>query len=627
MEYPKNNYQKRQNDFENIEIRKNKRKRPGKLTYLALFVCIFALLGMFCYQSKIGPFAQDALTHSHVNDSRTKEEAQRDFDKLMDEMFQEEVTDNTITLNYMVKDKAAYGIQESEPTLGEVSMSELKNSLLVSENRIATLETYDYEKLTKEQQLVYDIVYTLSKQNLEAADFLEYTECLGPTTGIQAQLPVYFAEYHFYGREDVEDYIQLLGLVPKYFEQILAFEQEKSKEGIFMSDTTAQAIIEQCSAFVKNPEKNYLITVFNKKIAEVEGISSAEQKAFQEKNKEAVLKSVIPAYQKLTEGLTKLKGTGKNKNGLCHFKKGKAYYAYLVKAATGSSRSLDDINTMLDDNITLLKKEMANIMADSPDVYYDAQDISYPYHEPKKAMEHLKEAIQKDFPALDDSIACEIKYVDKSLEESMSPAFYLTPAIDNYQNNVVYMNQNEKYDLSKAFATIGHESYPGHLYQTCYFQSTNPAPVRSAVNVGGYTEGWGTYAELYSYDLAGIDKEVADLLQKNTVLTLCIYAKADLGVNYLGWNEKKLQSYLSDFGFSKSISRTIFDSMVAEPADYMKYTIGYLEIEEMIESAKKQLGDAFVLKDFHQFFLSTGPAPFSVLQNQMEAWVAEQKGK
>ena len=275
--------------------------------------------------------------------------------------------------------------------------------------------------------------------------------------------------------------------------------------------------------------------------------------------------------------------------------------------------------------ITKLKKDMAQIMAESPEVYYDAQDVEYPYEEPEEAMEHLKKSIQNDFPKLGDDINCQIKEVDKSLEESMSPAFYLTPAIDSYKNNVVYINRSEQYDLTKAFTTIGHEGYPGHLYQTCYFNSTNPAPIRSIINVGGYTEGWGTYAELYSYDLAGLDKEVAKLLKKNTLATLCIYAKADIGVNYLGWDNKKLQEYLADFGYKKSHSRAIFDSMVAEPGAYMEYTLGYLEIENLLERAKEKLGDKFVLRDFHEFFLSVGPAPFAVIEDRLAGWIDEIK--
>lgn len=615
-------------NFRNRDFYQEKaKKKPRIISYLALIVCVFALIGMYAYQKEIGPFAQSTLAHPKVSDSRSKKEAQRDFDQLLDQIFKEEVTDNTITLNYTLKNKSSYGIDSDKVTLGEYSLDEMKNSLLVSENRVATLETFDYDKLSKEQKLIYDIIYLMSKQNLEAADFLEYGESLGPTTGIQAQLPIFFAEYNFYGKKDVDQYIALMGLVPEYFEQIIDFEKMKSKKGLFMSDTTAQAIIEQCSDFVKEPESNYLITVFEKKLDSIKGLSSEERKEYIRQNKDAVLKKMVPAYQTLIEGLKELKGTGKNENGLCHFKKGKEYYTYLVKAKTGSERTPDEINKFLDDRISELKKEMAQILADSPDVYYDAQDVTYPYATPKKAMQHLKKAIQNDFPLLEDGITCQIKAVDPSLEESMSPAFYLTPAIDDYKENVVYINENKKYDLSKAFTTIGHESYPGHLYQNCYFQSTNPAPIRSIINVGGYTEGWGTYAELYSYDLAGLDKKVAELLKKNTLTTLCIYAKADLGVNYLGWDSKKLQSYLTDFGFSKSSSRVIFDSMVAEPAGYMEYTLGYLEIEDLLNTAKEKLGKKFEQKAFHEFFLSIGPAPYVVIQDRLNDWIHKQQNR
>ncbi len=605
--------------------RKHTKKKPKKVACLALLVCVLAAFGMYAHQRQIGPFGQDTLGHPKVTDPRNAKESQSDFDQLMGEIFREEITDNTVTLNYTVKKKEAYGIKDEKATLGEFTLKELKNSLFISENRVATLETFDYDKLTDEQKLIYDIVYMMSKQNLESADFLEYTECLGPTTGIQAQLPVFLAEYNFYEKKDVEQYIALLRLIPEYFGQIVSFEQMKSEEGIFMSDTTAQAIIDQCSSFIENPDSNYLISVFDKKVKDVDGLTQKEQEEFIAENKEAVLEKVVPAYRSLIDGLTKLKGSGKNENGLCHFEKGKEYYAYLVKSKTGSSRSLDEIHSLLDEKINKLKKEMAQIMAESPDVYYDAQDVSYPYADPEKAMNHLKKAIQKDFPKLSEDISCEIKAVDKSLEDSMSPAFYLVPAIDSYKKNVVYINQSDKYDLSKAFTTIGHEGYPGHLYQTCYFNSTAPSAIRSIINVGGYTEGWGTYAELYSYDLAGIDSEVADLLKKNTLTTLCIYAKADLGVNYLGWDYDKLQEYLSGFGFSKSSSRAIFDSMVAEPGGYMEYTLGYLEIEQLRQEAQNRLGEKFVLKDFHKFFLTLGPAPFDIIQDRLEQWIDQQK--
>ena len=612
-------------DYKKYFMQDRKKGFFGHRGRLAAFlICLVAVLGAVCIRQGILPVSYHLLDHPKVQDNRSVKKTQSDFDALIQQIFRDEVTSDSFTLNYTLKAKENYGITQEKPTLGEYSLKEMKNSLVISENRVATLETYDYEKLTKEQKLIYDTIYLLSKQNLEAADFLEYTECLGPTTGIQTQLPVYFAEYSLRSKNDVDTYLELLNLVPAYFKEILSFEQMKAKKGIFMSETTAQAIIDQCNDFVSKTEQNYLITIFAGKLLSVADMTDTEKSTYEQRNKELVLNAVIPAYKNLAEGLKELIGSSKNQKGLCYLEKGKEYYSYLVKAKTGSDRSIKEIEHILDNKIEELKKKIAKVISDTPDVYYQAQKAEYTYNTPQTAMEHLKKAIQKDFPALDESIGYELKYVDASLEESMSPAFYLTPAIDDYKNNVIYINRNKRYDLSKAFTTIGHEGYPGHLYQTCYFQSQNPSPLRSMINVAGYTEGWGTYAELYGYDLAGLKKDVAKLLKENTLITLCLYAKADIGIHYKGWDQKKLQRYLTDFGFSKSNMMAIYQSLLAEPASYMPYTIGYLEIDDLLNDAKKQLGRKFVLKDFHKFFLSLGPVPFTVAKDRMQGWIEMQ---
>ena len=593
-----------------------------KARVIIVLLCII-FLGIFVFNQEKFTIFKSLPTIKQSSDKRSPEETQKDFDEFINAIFIEEVSDDSITLNYSVKNKQQYGLEGTAPTLGEASIQSMKDSLFISENRLASMETFNYDNLTSEQQLIYDIIYNMLKQNLQASGILEYSEHLGPVTGIQAQLPVLLAEFNFYEKDDIDTYIELLRLVPAYFDSIIEFEKDKSSKGLFMSDTTAQAIIDQCNEFAETNDENYLITVFNNKIKKFEGLSEAETTSYINSSTKAVTECVIPAYKNLINALVKLKGTGENDNGLCGFEKGKEYYEYLVKAKTGSYRSITEIDRMLSNALSETQQEMAKIMTVSPDVYYKAQELEYPYKEPEKAINYLKDAIKKDFPALADDIKCEIKYVDKSLEESLSPAFYLTPALDAYKDNVVYLNKNERYDLSEAFPTIAHESYPGHLYQNCYFQSLNPAPVRSVINSGGYSEGWATYAELYSYGIAGIDKDVAKLMVQNTIATLCVYGKADVGVNYLGWDFKKLQEFLSDYGFSKSQSRTVFDSMVAEPANYLQYTLGYLEIEELKKEAMNKLGDKFKLAEFHKFFLSIGAAPFSVIEDYLGKWIEE----
>lgn len=609
-------------------IRKNIRKPPVRnVSRIHILSRIMALVFLVTFAGIFFQFYQGSngdVSHPKVLDSRSQDRSRQDFDALMTQIFKNEVMSDSLILNYMVKNPATYGLTEKTPSLGHYSIEAMQADMALFENWIASIETFDYDKLREDQQLTYDIVYTVLKQNVGSVDLLEYSECLGPTAGIQIQLPVLLAEYNFTDKASVERYLELLGMVPAYFQEILVFEQQKSEKGLFMSDRTLESVLAGCENFISQPEQNYLISTFAGRLENVQ-LTTEEESSLIESNREAVLKQVIPAYQALIDGLTKLKGTGKNKKGLSGLKKGQEYYEYLIRTKTGSSRSIPDIIKLLDKTIEENKKVMANLVAEDQEIYNKAQSVQYPCASAEETIEYLRKQIAKDFPDLPDGIDCQVKYVDKSMEGSMSPAFYLTPAIDDYQHNTMYLNGSEQYDLSKAFTTIAHESYPGHLYQTCFFMAEEHSPVRDVVNIKGYTEGWGTYAELYSYRLAGLEENIYSLLYTNTLLTLAIYAKADIEVNYNGWSFKQLKDYLSDFGFNKTSSRAIFDTVVAEPASYMPYTLGYLEIEAMRETAEQKLGEKYTIKQFHEFFLQTGPAPFSVLENRLEQWIKKEK--
>jgi Uncharacterized protein conserved in bacteria len=548
-----------------------------------------------------------------------------DFDAFIQDVFVDEVQSDSITLNYTLAKPEKYGIKNFKPTLGEYSQDSMKEGLAISENYMKALKKFDYNSLTEQQKLTYDIFYNYLQLGMKSSNLLLYSECLGPTTGIQAQLPVLLAEYNFYDKQDIKDYIKLLNSLPDYFNQIITFEQQKSKAGLFMSDKSADDIIKQCKAFIKDKESNYLIGIFHNKISSVKGLSQKEINSYSSQNKAAVLNSVIPAYQTLINGLTDLKGSGKNQKGLCGLPKGKEYYSYLIASTTGSSKSIDKIDALLDTSLNQSIMNMSKISAKDDEVFDHADSLKYPYTDPEKIIPYLKTAIKKDFPPLK-NVNCSIKYVDRSLEDSLSPAFYLTPAIDDFSNNCIYINGGSQYDLSDIFTTLAHEGYPGHLYQTVYFNQQKPVPLRELLNFGGYSEGWATYVELYSYHLAKIDKNVADLLENNMIATLDMYAKVDLGVNYYGWTRKETSTYLAKYGVTnKKDIDSIFATMVEEPGNYLKYTLGYLEIKELRDKAEKELGNKFVLKDFHKFFLDMGPAQFDVIADRMNTWIKEKK--
>ena len=573
---------------------------------LTLIVFLFALTG--CDKGK--------------SVSQTQEE----FDALTNEVFLDNVQSDSITLNYTLANPEKYGITNYKPTLGDFTLEAMKESLAKSENYSARLKAIDYKKLTYDQKLTYDVMKDYYKVDDNAEDLLLYYEVLSPTVGLQAQLPILYAEYSFYDKDDIDAYLELLPCTYDYFNQIIEFEKLKSDAGLFMSDRSADDIIKQCEALIADKENNFLITVFNDKVKQYDGLTKDEIKAYQEKNKDAVINYVIPAYQLIIDGLKSLKGTGTNEGGLCNLDKGKEYYKSLVRTETGSNRSVEELIKLLDKYMDKNIASMQTLLAKDASLLDLASNPSYPMTDPEEILPYLQDAIKDRFPDMD-KVNYTIKYVHKSLEDFISPAFYLTPAIDNYEENSIYINGSDKFDLSQIFTTLAHEGYPGHLFQNVYYAQQNPAPIRSTMNFGGYSEGWATYVEMISYHMAGIDDNLACLLEENNAVILMMYARADIGINYEGWSRKESDEYLKGMlGITdEETLDQFYISMVEEPANYLQYTIGYIELMELRNKAENALEDKFSEKDFHEFILKTGPSQFFVIDKYLDKWINSAK--
>ncbi len=540
------------------------------------------------------------------------------FDEYTEQLFLEEIALNTINLHYTLAYPENYGITEYEPTLGSFDLEGMKQSYGEMRTLKEELEAFPYEELTKDQQFTYDIIMDYIETELSVEDLLLYSEVLGPVTGYQAQLPVLLAEYKFRTVRDVEDYLALVGLVDELFAELVVFEQEKSKAGLFMPDYAADAIIDQCRQFIETPEENYMIDVFETEIEAVEGLTEEQKQTYIAKNKELVTTELVAAYQSLIDGLEALKGTGTNEKGLCYYEDGKRYYKYLVESMTGSSQDLFDLLVATDQHISACIMQMQSIMIKNPNVMNDWDTYEFCETEPDKILEDLIEKIKVDFPELPVEANYVIKYVHPSMEEHMSPAFYLTPPVDDTKNNTIYINQSQV--TADLYTTMAHEGFPGHLYQNVYTSSRNLPLIRNLFSYQGYSEGWATYVEYYAYGIGGLDEDLAAILTLNNSATLGIYAYVDMGVHYLGWGVEEVKNYLAKYGLNEEAAQPMFEIMVEEPANYLSYFIGYLEILNLQETAEDAWGENYTLKKFHEAVLSLGPAPFALLEEAIKVY-------
>lgn len=543
------------------------------------------------------------------------ESSDRQFRTFTRSLFQTEVSANTISLHYTLRSPSDYGIADIPATYGSLSSDPVAAKASVR-NVLSSLQEFDPDTLSSENALTFKILDTYLKNASTGTDYLLYQEPLGPVSGIHTQLPVLLSEYSFYDTQDVETYLALLKETPSYFDSVIRFEQKKATSGLFMPDYQADSVLDTCQSFIDMGKENYLVSTFNERIASLDLLPENKKDSFQKENMKLVTEEIYPAYQNLITAIKSLKGKGMNEQGLSHFPYGKKYYEYLVRQTTGCNESISRLRLMTRAQILEDLSAMQKVLFPADAALTQASVLEQT--SPDSMLDDLRSKITDTFPEIPD-VDFQVKYVPESMQDYLSPAFYMIPAIDNLTENVIYINNGQTASGLNLYTTLAHEGYPGHLYQTVYFSASEPDPIRSILDFGGYVEGWATYAEMMSYYLAPLPKTEASLLQKNNSVILGLYALADMGIHYDGWSVTDTVRFFSDYGINDpNAVQSVYKLIIGSPANYLKYYIGYLKFYELKKEMADALGNQFSQKEFHKAVLDVGPAPFEIVYDEVE---------
>lgn len=555
---------------------------------------------------------QDNTTKStiNVNDS---------FKECAYNTFKDLVQADALTLNYTLSSPKEYGIKSYPTTFGTVPIDAKDDYFTKSEQYLKDLSRFKYNKLDTQGQYAYDTMYWYFDNVVKSKDYILYDEYLSPSTGIQIQLPILLSEYNFYSKDDVNNYLNLLPDIERYFNDICTFEQAKYDAGLFMSKANANKVLKQCKDIMINISTSLFISEFNRKVEEIDDISQNEIYEFEKKNEDIVLTSVLNAYTKVYTVITELNSKNTNNGKLCSLPKGKEYYELYMQQVTGSNRTIKNIISILENTINEENNTLLSFINKNKNKDISIANNKYGSNDANKIITNIQNKMSNDFPEIKD-IPYEIKDVPVQLEESMSPAFYIISPIDNTSKNTIYINKGSKYINNPLFTNLAHEALPGHMYQNCYFNSKNKYPIRSFIKSLGYMEGWASYATLLSYDYSDLDEYYSTLYKYNNAIVLCLSARADIGIHYENWTIKDIDNYFSknNCPLGKDAIKSLYEIIIEEPGDYLPYAVGYIEISRMLNEVKEKQGDDFNLKEFHKSILDAGPAPFTSIKSHLK---------
>ena len=581
----------------------------------------------------------------------------RQFEQLSRDLLYTELSGNTINLHYTLAYPENYGLSADPILPPSFTDGDTRAQVTEWQRRLSRI---DPQKLDPQDRYAYLLFDRFLALTLEGADFTYYTDPLSPSSGMVSGLPVLLADYTFRTKKDVEDYLGILEQTGTYFDALIRYEQEKSSAGLFMSDTSADNVIEQCDSIMDpvllSEGSHFLQQTFTERLNGLvsdEIITEKEKQQYIHKNDLLLTTVMAPAYERVGDAFLVLKGTGVNPYGLFYYPEGKEYYTYLLAQTTGSSRSIPEIQRFLEKDYQENFHALRDLVKDHPGLLkVSSEDFSLTsagssdtlYELSNAILADLQKQMKPDFPKLtcisenkngreekaeSKPIACQLKMVSPSMEAYSSPAYYLTPPIDDLQHNTIYLNEPNITDDLTLYTTLAHEGYPGHLYQTVYSQSflnqQNASSIRSLLHYGGFTEGWAVYVENLSYDYAAQltkNEETAAYIEAcrlNRNLHLCLYSYMDIAIHYDGATPEQIGRFLENLGLGRHANaKTIYEYLVEEPCNYLKYYLGYLEFLSLKQQAEELWGTDYSDYRFHKFVLETGPSDFRSLGEQLE---------
>ncbi len=554
--------------------------------------------------------------------------AEEQFQEMIHNLFYDTVTSSGLTMHSMLTDPEAYGITEYPETLGDYSIQALQDNYAELRDDYEKLLSIDRSALSPELQTDYDILLEYMETEQEGEKFLLYDHPFSAISGVQVELPIVLAEYSFRTPEDAEHYLALLSSIDEYYEQLLKYVQAQKEAGIFLSDQTISDVLASCQSYLDAPETGMMAETFLSRLDSLTELSQEDREALISRNEEILKNDFTAAYVTLTEGLEDMKGHAESPSGASSLPNGTEYYEYLLKSSTYTSyrnpKALKDAiaGRMLDE-----LDHAQELMSQDPELIHDLYQFDFSIQDPEDALTDLQTKLLTDFPEVP-AYAYEVRTLPEALEPYTSPAFYLSPPIDTQNENFIYINQSSVAARNDIYTVMAHEGYPGHLYQCNYFNTVNHSLLRSLMSFSCYVEGWATYVQYLAYQWDDqIRPELAELLAINESAYLALYALVDYQVNYEGMTVEELGEFLHElFRISNpEAADSLYQIVCEDPANYMKYYVGYLEISEMREKAEEVLGNDFDAKAFHTFLLDFGPAPFSLIWKHFDEWLLSQK--
>lgn len=510
---------------------------------------------------------------------------------------------------------------------------------------LATMKArFDPAKLSPEDRLSYRLFEYQAERAARAHPYRKNDYIFDQMNGAQSQMPAFLINIHSVrSKADAEAYVARLQALGPQMDALIAESRERSQSGVMPPKWVYPFVLDDARNVIKGAPfddgaPSTLLADLTKKVEALD-ITAPEKAALIDAGRQALTTSVKPAYQRLIAEMERQQAIAPTEDGIWRLKDGGAYYTQLLANYTTTDLSADKIHQIGLDNVARIHGEMREIMdkvgfkgslqeffafvrTDDRFYFKTREDYLATVDTKLKAMQ----AKLPDYFATLPKAPLTVKAVEAFREKSAGKAFYQSPAPDGSRPGTYYVNLYNLKDMASTEleALAYHEGVPGHhLQRAVQTELGDLPPFRRFGGVTAYTEGWGLYSEELGKDMGFYEDPYSDFGRLGMELWRACRLVVDTGIHHKRWSREQAIQYLTDNtpnppgDISKAIER-----YVVYPGQATAYMIGKLKIMELRDRAQKQLGVKFSYARFHDVVLRSGPVPLTVLEEQIDAWIA-----
>lgn len=532
-----------------------------------------------------------------------------------------------------------YGAWGDFSDAGEIAQQDLL------ESTAATMRAnYDTATLPADDALSYRLFDAMAQRSARTFPFREYGYVFDQMNGAQSQLPAFLINIHSVADAgQANDYVERIEGLGPTIATLTAESRERAGRRVMPPKWVYPYVVSDIENLLSAGNGNAVLEDFAGKVGKLE-IAQAEKTALEARAQAAWNGSARPAYERLLAEMKRQQAIAPTADGVWRFPQGAAYYDALLSNYTTTELTADQIHDIGLREVERIHGEMRAIMAQVgfegalPEFFEFARTDPRFYFGTREdylaAVQAVNDKIEPALPRYFSTLPeapLQVKAVEAFREKSAGKAFYQSPAPDGSRPGTYYVNLYRLEDMSKneLEALFYHEGLPGHhLQRAVQTELDDDIPAfRRFGGVTAYTEGWGLYAEELGKDMGFYTDPYSDFGRLGMELWRAARLVVDTGIHSKRWSREQAIDYLKqntpnpDGDIRKAIER-----YVVYPGQATAYMIGKLKIMELREKARMELGSGFDIRAFHDVVLKSGPVPLSILEENVNAWIAAEKG-